>query len=429
MSASLRRGAWAVVCFPLVALLAACGARPAADATVGPAAGARERISATTAAHLERTFDELLKTMEENYVYGAPRSVDWSSIRSRYRARIGEVRGVSDFAVVVRAALEEIGDRDVSWQSRDERIAAELEYSATTRYEGIGTYIGFRATPVPRVLILEVIPGSPAERAGLRPHDAILSIEGSPVRPDEELTVAQRIRGPRGTPVRLEVARPGGGRISLSVVRDSVDLAGVEYPTRAGRVTGTNIGYIQFPRSASEGLVGELKTVVGTLTGVGRLDGLVLDLRITGTGPFPLEGLLGLFADGQAGTAYTARGEEVMEVQGEDHRGTQRLPLAVLVGLDTQGYAEIFAAALQARARATVVGMRTPGSVESDQQFGLVDGSRLWLPVWSYRAPDGSETGLDGVVPDVAVDADWDTIAPGRDPVLDAAVRALRGVR
>jgi carboxyl-terminal processing protease len=401
------------------------GGGPAGTVSQGPAG--KERISATTAAHLERTFDEIMDTLERNYVYGAERHVQWSGLRDKYRPRIRGVAGVDELAGVVRALLAEIADPAVSWQSREDRIKAELEYS--TRYEGIGTYIGFRATPVPRVVILDVIPESPAEHAGIVAHDAILAIDGGPVRADEAATVAGRIRGPRGTSVRLTVSRPGAGRRELSVQRERVDLGTVQYPLRSGYVGSTSVAYVELPRAASDSLAEDIPAALDRLSASGRPTGILIDLRISGTGSFPLEGILACFASGKLGTVYTAASSQELSVEGQDHDGSQSLPLAVLVGPDTEGPAEILAAALQTAGRAIVVGWQTPGSVEREQQFGLVDGSRLWMPVWSYRTQKGVAVGKTGVMPDVAVSADWDAVSDASDAVRQAAAKALAAGR
>jgi carboxyl-terminal processing protease len=408
---------------------AGCGSPRPEGQAAREGTGERERISATAAAHFERTLDELVETLEHNYVYGARRGVDWTELRDRYRARVRGLREVAAFAGVARALVAEVGDPEVVWQSRDERIQAELEYS--TRYEGIGTYIAFRERPVPRVLILEVIPGSPAERAGLLAHDAVLAIDGAPVRAGEGATVASRMRGPRGTEVRLVVSRPAAGRLELAVARDHVDLSASRSDLRAGMVGTSGVAYLQFPRSSTPSLAQEVPVALERLRAGQRLVGLLLDLRVSGSGSFPVEELLATFASGRLGAAYTASGSQELVVDGADHAGSQSVPLAVLVGPDTEGAAEILAGALQSVGRALIVGARTPGSVEREQQFGLVDGSRLWAPVWSYRAAGGREIGVEGVEPELAVGADWDAVSDASDAVRLAAARALvaRGAR
>ncbi|CAI8043018.1 hypothetical protein GBAR_LOCUS23855 [Geodia barretti] len=87
---------------------------------------------------------------------------------------------------------------------------------------------------------------------------------------------------------------------------------------------------------------------------------------------------------------------------------------------------EVLAAALQARRRATVVGLKTPGNVESFVDFVLPDGSRLTIMTSAYLSPAGLEVGIDGVRPDVPASLDWDQVSERTDPVRNTAVSVLR---
>ena len=102
------------------------------------------------------------------------------------------------------------------------------------------------------------------------------------------------------------------------------------------------------------------------------------------------------------------------------------MPLVVLVGHDTEGLPEVLAAALQARQRATVVGLRTPGHVESFVDFVLPDGSRLTIMTSAYVSAAGRQIGLDGVRPDIPAYLDWDEVSEQTDPVRNTAVSVLR---
>src|SRR5574342_295483 len=103
----------------------------------------------------------------------------------------------------------------LTWQSRADRIQADLE--ASSSFQGIGAVIAFKEERVPHVVLLSVIKGSPAEQAGLRAHDSILSIDGEPVRLEEGISVVERVRGPAGSSVTLEVQTPGRPKRTVTV--------------------------------------------------------------------------------------------------------------------------------------------------------------------------------------------------------------------
>ncbi len=82
------------------------------------------------------------------------------------------------------------------------------------------------------------------------------------------------------------------------------------------------------------------------------------------------------------------------------------------MGENTSGTPEILAASLQMHERATVIGEKTPGSIEGATSFYLPDGSELFIQTTSFVLPNGDEVGTQGVAPDVPVEAGWDEILP-----------------
>ena len=105
---------------------------------------------------------------------------------------------------------------------------------------------------------------------------------------------------------------------------------------------------------------------------------------------------------------------------------TQKIPLIILIGRDTEGRAEIFAAALQSAGRAIVVGTRTDGNIESVHLIPLLDGSRIFVSSTSYKTVSGLSVGLFGIEPNIRVSIDWDSVTPMKDPVINSALLTLR---
>jgi len=115
----------------------------------------------------------------------------------------------------------------------------------------------------------------------------------------------------------------------------------------------------------------------------------------------------------------------LVQVKGQDVFGSQEIPLVVLVSQNTSGTPEILAASLQMHKRATVIGEKTPGSIEAATSFYLPDGSEIFVQTTSFVLPNGEEVGTTGVVPDVSIEAGWDEVLPNNDPVLDRAIEIL----
>ena len=119
---------------------------------------------------------------------GTRRGVDWAALESRYRTKVLGLRQPDDVPKIIGDLIRELPPGAARWESRQQRI--DVQSSDSLNYEGIGTYIAFRPSPVPRVILLSVMRGSPAESAGLRDHDSVLAVDGPPVRIAEGADVA-----------------------------------------------------------------------------------------------------------------------------------------------------------------------------------------------------------------------------------------------
>jgi C-terminal processing protease CtpA/Prc len=218
------------------------------------------------------------------------------------------------------------------------------------------------------------------------------------------------------------VRSPGQATREVKVIRGQLSAAA---PLQAATIANTSLAYFLFPPAVYESLVNDFASGLESLSAQG-MNGIILDLRIASNGAnWPINALLTLFADGELGEFYSRDEVTPVTVEGQDIRSSQEMPIAVLVGPDTNGTPEIFAAMLQAVGRATIIGMPTPGDIEGFSEFQLMDGSRAFILTSSYRTPDGEEVGLTGVSPDVPVEADWDQITSTEDPVLESAIRQL----
>jgi carboxyl-terminal processing protease len=372
--------------------------------------------------HQERTFEALWTNFQDNYIYFESAEVNWESIHDQYLERINSGLTNEEFTDLLRELESDLPEGSLIYQSRAERI--ETEIADLSSYEGIGAFVGFDEEPEPHVVLLGVIEGSPAEQAGLKAHDSIFEIDGSPILLEEGLDVVDRIRGPSGSSVTLNVQTPGESERSVEVRRAKLTTTG---KLEASMIDDTNYGYMLFPPVGYDALPDDVASSLQEFTTNRRLEGLVLDLRIANSSRgWPLDSLYSMFHEGVVGEFYNRNADDVLEVQAQDFFSSQTVPLVILVGQNTAGLPEIFAAGLQRAERATVIGEQTPGSIETSSAFYLPDGSQVFIESTSFRLlPNGDELGNSGVQPDVPVEAGWDEILPDADPVLDAAIETL----
>jgi carboxyl-terminal processing protease len=373
--------------------------------------------------HQTRVFDAIWTHLQESYIYYESADVDWDALNRKYLERINAGLSDDEFTALIQELQTELPSGSLSYQSRAERIEAETTNTST--YEGIGAVMAFSEDPAPHFIVLSVIPGSPAEEAGLKSHDSVSKIDSQAVQLAEGMNAVNRIRGPAGSTVTLNVQSPGEPERSLELQRAKLTSAG---KLEASMLAGPNdYGYMLFPPVGSDTLMGDIIASLQTFTTNRTLDGLVLDLRIasSGRGSWPLEELLKLFHDGNIGEFYNSKQEQVLNINGEDKFSSQTVPLVFLVGENTAGFPEILAAGLQSGGRAEVVGATTPGAIEITTPFYLPNGALIFVQTTSFRLLNGEEIGNNGVRPDVEVAAGWDDVLPDADPVLEAAIKLL----
>lgn len=373
--------------------------------------------------HQTRTFDALWKKLTDNYIYYDSAKVDWKALHDKYQAKVNSGLNDAQFSDLMHQLVNELPDGAMSYQSRSERIEADTADLST--FEGIGAFVSFQKETTPHAVILQVMPGSPAEKAGLKSHDSIIAIDGKPVQADEGQAVVNRIRGPAGSTVTLDVKTPGQDQRSIKVTRGKLSNGGQQISVDL--IKGTQYAYALFPPVGYQTLSQDFTSQLQALADKQELKGIILDLRIAGpSGGFPLQDLLTLFYNGAVGEFYNrAKQTQPLTITGQDQSGSQKIPLVILVGPQTSGAAEIFAAALQAGKRAKVIGATTAGQVENADAFLLPDGSRIYIATSSFKLSDGKDLGANGIQPDVTVDAAWDQIQPNADPVLDQALKIL----
>ena len=369
------------------------------------------------------TFETLWKHLQENYIYFESADVNWDTLHDQYLQRVEAGLTPEEFSALIEELEAELPEGSLAYQSRAERIKADV--ADTSSYEGIGAFVGFIEEPEPHIVLLDVIEGSPAEQAGLKAHDSIFEIDGSPILLQEGIAAVDRVRGPAGSSVTLSIQSPGEPVRSVEVKRGKLNSTG---RLEAYNLTGTNYGYLLFPPVGYDTLEEDVVRSLQALTTNRTLEGLILDLRVaSSTRGWPLEAIYTIFFNGPMGEFYNRNDKQLIQVEGQDVFGSQEVPLVVLVGRNTNGTPEILAASLQAHKRATVIGEKTPGSIEGATSYYLPDGSELFIETTSFMLPNGEEIGTQGVLPEFLVETGWDEIQPNDDPVLDQAIEHLDG--
>ncbi len=368
-----------------------------------------------------KVFDAVFAAVRDQYVSADFGGADWTGLGAQYRSMVEAGQTDEAFAETLRSLLEKLPPGTATYQTRAERLEQETQDQVT--YSGIGAFIAFRRTPQPHIVILSIIEGAPAARAGLLPHDSIYAVDDVAITLADEAAPTARIRGEAGTTVTITVSSPGQPPRALALTREQIQAVD---PLRGGNLTTLSTAYYRLPVTAGSELApaiaGDLESISQTV----RLKGIVLDLRVAGSGGnWPLLDMLSLFGSGAMGEFYTRNDTTPITVTAINAGGSQTVPLVLIVGSDTSGTPEVFAAAMQASGRAVVVGQTTAGAVQGFETIALPDGSRLFLATSSFRTTQGLDLSKAGVKPDFPLDANWDSYTLDEDPVLGAALSLI----
>jgi carboxyl-terminal processing protease len=289
-------------------------------------------------------------------------------------------------------------DPHSSYLNREEY--ALLQSDTSGDFGGVGVEIDARGE---YLMVVAPIPTSPADRAGVRAGDEIVSIEGRDARGLSVDEAVRRMRGAAGTRVRVVLRRRGApDPIRLELVREIVHVTSVD-----SQLLPERIGYVNL-KSFQDHASWELQLAIERLTteAGGALRGLVLDLRnnpgglldegISVTDEFLREGII-VSTRGRNGQAQD-------EARAQGPGTLPDFPMVVLVNEYTASAAEIVAGALQDHRRATLVGVRTFGKGSVQTVIDLSDGGALKVTIARYFTPSGRSIQAQGIAPDVQVE-------------------------
>ena len=384
----------------------------------------------------------------------------WNYLKQEYYQRPLDQRALVRGAV--KGMLQATGDVNTGYADPDQfRLSVE---DLSGSFEGIGALVGVRDE---RLVIISPLQDSPAEKAGVRPGDLIKKIDGEDASKLTLLEATTRIRGKKGTTVRLTVERPrdasrldevarrtvldalpaleaalaandaerareaarpvtealrslSGSTLEaeIAIVRDTIVEKRVEQ-----RMLQDGIGYIKLSQFTGDSSGQFDEALAELLKGSPRA--LVLDLRRNGGG-FVHEAvaIASQFLPGGTLVFVEERaGGERHEFRARTGGRALSLPLVVLVDKGTASAAEILAGALRDNGRGRLVGVVTFGKGTEQLWHTLADGSGVRITIARWLTPKGTWPQKDGLPPDDEV-TDTDPAPP--DLQLDRAIALLR---
>lgn len=293
----------------------------------------------------------------------------------------------------INGMMDSLEDPYSDYMSVEE--ATSFHQSISSSFEGIGAEIqeqdGY-------IVIVTPIKGSPAEDAGLKPNDKVLSVDGKSIQGMSSTEAVTLIRGEKGTKVTLSIQRPGVEEaMSVPIIRDTIPIE-----TVYGEMLEDGIAKVQIT-SFSEHTSKELVETLNELQDQG-MKGLILDLRQNPGG------LLDQAIE--ISSLFVPNGKTIFQIEDRDgnrevvkSKGKKSPDVALVVVID-QGSAsasEILAGAVKESANVPLVGEKSfgKGTVQRSQEF--TDGSNMKFTTEKWLTPNGNWIHQKGISPDYEV--------------------------
>lgn len=440
----------------VLSLLAACSSRPSLSVEQ------RREI-----------FEDAWKRIGEKHYDPAMGGVDWSAVKLRYAPKVDAAGSEGELVTVLNEMVGELKHSHVGVMPPDHRGRAKRASVATKnsgapeKSEGPGAaapganapekppiteerkpgIAGLRAAYVDgMVLVTSVAEGGPAARAGVRPGDAIVAIDGDPVsalleelhrQPDTHVAgvvpyaINGALGGRAGSKVTLKLQAPDGSSRDASLERSAPEIAPLELGALGSmeaefesRILDGNILYVRFTPC----FVPLQEKLEQALEKAGDPAGVIIDVRDNPGG-------LGAVAMGVArhffyeerelGSMRMRNAPEPLRFKVNPDESPYRGPLVILVNESSASTSEILGAGMQKLGRARIVGQTSMGAALPSVVERIAHDWRVQAVVADFTLPDGTSVEGIGVVPDVTVKVTRADYVAGKDPVLEAAVREL----
>jgi carboxyl-terminal processing protease len=285
-------------------------------------------------------------------------------------------------------------------------------------FSGIGAEIGIRKG---QLTVIAPLKGTPAELAGLKPGDMILSINTSSTDGIGIDEAVRMIRGPSKSTVTLNVFRENwDAPKDIAIVRDTIQVPTVEFEMKEGGVA--YIGLASFNANAGQLFAGAASKVLqndarGILLDLRNNPGGYLDTAVNIAGWFFPRDTLVVSEAGRTGN-----NEQLMTY---GNGGLKDLPVVVLINQGSASASEILAGALRDNRDITLVGERSFGKGTVQEIIPLSDDASMKLTIAHWVLPKGAVLENGGLMPDIEVKVDDDTPA-GKDPQMEKALTILQ---
>lgn len=342
----------------------------------------------------------------------------WDLLKEKY-VDTDKLDGRKLFYGAIQGMLMATGDPYTSFfdPEANKRFSDEIKGS----FEGIGAEIGIKKGILTVIAPLE---GSPAERSGVVAGDRILAIDDKSTLEETIDQSVSRMRGPKGTQVKLTVLHPDSEeKIDINIERGVISVKSVEWKSLDDKIAYLKVH--QFGDETVKEFEGAIRSILEA-----NPRGLILDLRNNPGGY--------LDAAARMGSRMLRKGDVVVVEEGKDNVQTRMeakggdllsyLPTVILINEGSASASEILAGALRDnRQNVRIVGMTSFGKGSVQEFIDLPEeAAAVKITVAKWLTPSGAQINNVGIKPDVEVKMTGEDYENDRDPQLDKAVEEVK---
>lgn len=315
----------------------------------------------------------------------------YDTLKGNYFQKVDEEKLIDG---AINGMIDSLDDPYSDYMDKEE--AKSFDETISSSFNGIGAEIQEQDG---NIMVISPIKDSPAEKAGLKPNDKILTVDGKSIQGMSANEAVLLIRGDKGTTVKLTIQRPGVEEImDVSIVRDTIPIE-----TVYGEMLEDGIAKIQitsFSTNTSKELVAKLNELKAQ-----GMKGLILDLRQNPGGlldeAIKISSLF--LPDHDVILQIEDRNGKKQTINSTSTKDNPNVPLVVVIDKGSASASEILAAAVQESADVPLVGEKSFGKGTVQQAKKFTDGSNLKLTTEKWLTPDGNWIHKKGITPDFEV--------------------------
>ncbi len=345
--------------------------------------------------------------------------LDLSSLDDVYQVLRKQYDGTLDPQKLVDGAkhglVEATGDPYTVYFNKKE--ADEFQGDLEGSFQGIGAELGKRNDAL---VVISTLDESPAKKAGLLAGDVIVSVNGEDTNGWSVEKTVNKIRGDKGTVVKLMILRGDQGVKEFAITRQAITN-----PSVRSEVTADNIGILRISRFGED--TASLSSMAAQEFKSKGVKGVIVDLRGNGGGYLDAaRDLASLWLTDKVVVTERVGGKVTDTLRSGNDAPLAGIKTVVLVDGGSASASEILAGALSDNGAATLVGEKTFGKGSVQTIVDLGSGGQVKVTIAKWYTPNGKNISKEGITPKVVVDLTDQDLNSGNDPQKAKALELLR---